>query len=148
MNRVFSTLCLLLSSLARYIRASSLIPLFYYSSQSSPPAVLLVSTLPVMHRHISLNFGTSAPSQSGTANLPSSPQTQHQQAGPSCAPPPATAPPGAAALGCSGPPPANSSSSHTSLLSGITPTTSSSVSNSAHCPSPASRAAPILMPRL
>ena len=143
MNRVFSTLCLLLSSLTRYIRASSLIPLFYYSSQSSPPAVFLVSTLPLMHEHLSLNFGTSAPSQSGTANLPSPPQTQHQQASPSCAPPPATAPPGATALGCSGPPPASSSSSHTSPSSGITAATSSSVLNSAQHPPPASRAAPV-----
>ena len=96
-----------------------------------------------MHEHLGLNFGMSAPSQSSTANLPSPPQTQQQQAGPSHPLPPATAPPGATALGRPGPPPASSSSSRTSPSSGITTATSSSIANSAQCSPPASGAAPI-----
>ena len=102
--RVSHSVCDSHLSLGTFVHPRSFL-LFYYSNHSSPPVVLSISVLPLMHEHLGLNLGTSGPSQSGTANLPSPPQSQHQQAGPSRAPPPSAAPPGAAALGRSGPPP-------------------------------------------
>ena len=111
--------------------------LFYYSIQTSPSAILLGSTLPLMHEHLGLNLAHLPHCNLALQiYVPSPPQTRQQQAGPSHPPPPATAPPGATALGPSGPPPASSSSSHASPSSGITAATSSSVSISAHCPPP------------
>ena len=140
--RVSHSVCDSHLSLGTFVHPRSFL-LFYYSNHSSPPVVLSISVLPLMHEHLGLNLGTSGPSQSGTANLPSPPQSQHQQAGPSRAPPPSAAPPGAAALGRSGPPPADPPSSRTAPSSSNTAAASSSVSSSALHPPPAGRAAPI-----